>query len=489
MTPGELGALIKRSGYKDAAVHAAVKAFQAAAHLPADGVYGPKTRAALVGAGAIDAPEAYFQPTSPAAGAAATAPQATAAAPAGAAAPAAAATTPGAAAAAPAGAAPGASPAATSAPAAAGSHASVHELAALIQKSGYKDASVQAAVKAFQAATGLHADGLYGPQTRAALVGAGAAEAPPAYYEPHGTAPSAATAASPSPSTGAGAPSSAPSASAGAGLAMHPSVQKAFEGFSTKFEGFLPYMYLDIKGLVTTGMGNLIDPIGAALGLPWKRPDGSLASQDEIRAAWNAVKARTDLAPKYGQAFAGVTTLRLDKDGIEQLIARKLKENEDYLRKKYPGYEKWPADAQLGLHSMAWAMGPGFKFPAFDAAVNREPPDFHAAAAASHINDAGNPGLTPRNKANFDLFTNAARVLETGADPSALYWPGDVLAAVKAAAGQAAGAVQTAAAGALSTVRRHHLGPILIAGGLATLAGLLAVWIRHNRAAQEVALP
>lgn len=254
-------------------------------------------------------------------------------------------------------------------------------------------------------------------------------------------------------------------------LVMHPSVAAIFRTFSTKFEGYLPYMYLDIKGLVTTGMGNLIDPIGAALGLPWKRPDGSLASQDEIRAAWNLVKSRIDLAPKYGTAFAGLTRLRLDKDGIEQLIARKLRENEAYLRRRFRGYDRWPADAQLGLHSMAWAMGPGFHFPAFDAAVNREPPDFLAAATASHMNETGNAGLIPRNRANVVLFTNAARVLESGADPSALYWPGEVVA-------QVGRAVRTA------EQQAHGWGPVLALGlGLGALGIAAVVAARRSAAA------
>lgn len=249
-----------------------------------------------------------------------------------------------------------------------------------------------------------------------------------------------------------------------AGLLMKPSVAAAFRDFSTKFEGYLPYMYLDIKGLVTTGMGNLIDPIGAALELPWRRPDGSLATQSEIRAAWNLVKSRIDLAPKYGTAFAGLTTLRLDKTGIEQLIARKLRENEAYLRHRFPDYERWPADAQLGLHSMAWAMGPGFHFPDFDAAVNRPRPDFEAAARASHMDARGNPGLVPRNNANFQLFTNAARVLERGADAETLYWPGTLLAEVRGAA--------------------HDWGPLLALGlALGSVVALAAVAARRNAAA------
>ena len=42
---------------------------------------------------------------------------------------------------------------------------------------------------------------------------------------------------------------------------MRPSVFAAFPGFITRFEGRLPFMYLDTKGLVTTGVGNLIDPL------------------------------------------------------------------------------------------------------------------------------------------------------------------------------------------------------------------------------------
>ena len=50
---------------------------------------------------------------------------------------------------------------------------------------------------------------------------------------------------------------------------MHPSVKSVFPSFSTKLEGRVPWMYCDVLGLVTIGIGNLIDPEEAALHLPF----------------------------------------------------------------------------------------------------------------------------------------------------------------------------------------------------------------------------
>lgn len=223
---------------------------------------------------------------------------------------------------------------------------------------------------------------------------------------------------------------------------MRASVKAAFLPFSSKFEGYLPFMYADVKNLVTTGMGNLIDPIGAALALPWKNPDGSLASQQQITDAWNAVK-NAGMSQRGGGAYKSVTTIRLDEDGIQQLISGKLDNNEGILRSRFPAYDSWPADAQLALHSMAWALGPAFKYPKFQAAVNQTYPDFTTAAIESHMSDVGNPGLVPRNDANRQLFQNASAVLSQNLDPDVLYYmvQGGIQAAQSAAGGlQAAGA-------------------------------------------------
>ena len=278
----------------------------------------------------------------------------------------------------------------------------------------------QAAVKTFQSSHGLTADGVAGPQTLAALGFAGATGIG------SGTISTAITSAGQS------------LAALVTGTAIWPSVLAAFQQFSGNFEGnALPYMYTDVKGLVTTGTGNLIDPIGAALTLPWRRPDGSLASQAEVIAAWTTVK--NAWPGVQSTACASLTNLRLDKAGLDALVAKQLKVNDAYLQQRYPGYSKWPADAQLALHSRTWAAGPGVHSPAFDAAVNRPKPDFVTAATQIHLNDAGNPGLVPRNAANKQLMLNAAEVQAKGASPSTLYYPGPVVTGIGIIGGALAG--------------------------------------------------
>jgi hypothetical protein len=213
-------------------------------------------------------------------------------------------------------------------------------------------------------------------------------------------------------------------------------------------------MYLDRLGLVTTGVGNLVDPIESALSLPWKNQDGSRASPAEIRSAWNTVKARQDWKGRGGGYFGGLTTIRLDDEGVKEIVHRKLLQNEDILRKRFPSYDNWPADAQLGLLSMAWAMGPNFQFPKFQSAVNQLLPDFVTAAAESDIHAPGDNAVADRNEQNKILFTNAAKVLREQLDVDRLYWPLNLLRdavptspAVKTGFGVGAGIALLGAAG------------------------------------------
>lgn len=208
---------------------------------------------------------------------------------------------------------------------------------------------------------------------------------------------------------------------------MRQAVRDNYTAFTSRFEGAVPWMYLDVKGLVTTGIGNLIDSVGAAQALPWRHGQGGpLASQDEIAQAWSTVKGMQGSKMLGGgnKVFQNASDLRLDADGIRKLVNDKLNSNEAILLTRFPGFEAWPADAQLGLLSMAWAMGPYFKFPKFEAAVNQLVPDFKAAAALSHMNAAGNPGLVPRNTANEALFNAAADVLKNNLDLATIQWDG-----------------------------------------------------------------
>lgn len=207
---------------------------------------------------------------------------------------------------------------------------------------------------------------------------------------------------------------------------MRRAVREAFYDFTAPMEGVVPWMYSDVKGLVTTAVGNLIDPMGLAMPLPWRRPNGTPASSEEVAAEWLRVKSDSNAA-KLGHRYTQrLTALRLTDEGVRELLHRKLDENDAALRRYYPDFEVWPADAQLATHSMAWACGPAFgepgprRFPRLAAALRAQ--DWRRAAAECRMDETGNPGLVPRNKANRVLYTNAAMA----PDPALLYWPRDL---------------------------------------------------------------
>lgn len=202
---------------------------------------------------------------------------------------------------------------------------------------------------------------------------------------------------------------------------MKDSVRTAFVGFTTPLEGCVPWMYLDVKGLVTTAIGILIDPIQYAMPLPWQHLDGSLASRDEVAAEWLRVKQDPVAAQRGHRYTEGITHLRLDPAGVDLVVSRKLQQNADHLKARFPEWDDWPADAQLACLSMAWACGPAFRFPALEARLRAR--DFAMAAGECHIDERGNPGLVPRNRANVALFRNAGKVLAYHLDPDALVWP------------------------------------------------------------------
>lgn len=204
---------------------------------------------------------------------------------------------------------------------------------------------------------------------------------------------------------------------------MRPVVRAAFAGINGKWEGVCSWMYADIKNLVTTGIGNLIDPIELALGLPFQVGEYA-ATRAEIETEWNLVKSRTDLTQRGGGAYKAITKLRLTPEGIERLVLSKLDANAAYLTRRFPQFDEWPADAQCGVLSWAWAVGPAAGYPKFATALVHM--DFDAAAAECHIDDTHNPGVKPRNVANVIMFKNAAVVVERGLPIDRLYFPLDL---------------------------------------------------------------
>lgn len=165
----------------------------------------------------------------------------------------------------------------------------------------------------------------------------------------------------------------------------------------------MPWMYLDTKGLVTCGVGNLIDDgtPGPACGLPWMYPGGARAMLDDVVAAWHKVKAAQSMAPLGGGHFAGLTTMRLLPTDIDALVIRTAERFETALKQGFGEWESFPASAQVAIFDMAWNMGPGFGFPKFRAFCNAL--DWPGAATECFIPDAPQA----RNDAHVALFRAA----------------------------------------------------------------------------------
>jgi GH24 family phage-related lysozyme (muramidase) len=211
---------------------------------------------------------------------------------------------------------------------------------------------------------------------------------------------------------------------------MYASVKTAFSSFTNTFEGRIHWMYADVKGLVTTGVGNLIEPVAAAVALPFQHANGVAATAAEITAAWQDIKNNgLTLGAAGANACATRNDLRLTDAAIDNLVSSKLASNEATFLRSFPDFESWPADAQLAGMSMSWALGPAFapSWPKLSAALKAK--DWKTAAANCSISTTGNAGVAPRNVADQALFTNAAAVAASTADPSVLYYPGTVPAA------------------------------------------------------------
>lgn len=213
-------------------------------------------------------------------------------------------------------------------------------------------------------------------------------------------------------------------------MTVDPIVREKFMSFSVPKEGRMDCMYLDVKGYVTCGVGNLLEntsedrPVPVVFTLPWKRRlDNQPATRAEIEAEWYRVNVRTDLADASSARRRAITTLYLTDAAIDALVFAKLEANDATLKRQFPGMAAWPWQAQLALHSMSWARGEnGYEreYPKLTSALRRRA--FATAAAECRIaGEATNKGLIPRNEANKQLFLDAAAspVARAGADPRA----------------------------------------------------------------------
>lgn len=179
------------------------------------------------------------------------------------------------------------------------------------------------------------------------------------------------------------------------------------------WEGVLPHMYKDHKGLITVGAGNLLthlnkegaEDLMAAKGLPFKNLDTNKpATEKEIERDWERVSIMAAAMP--AREYAGRPYIGLEDGYIRELAEMRFTRNFlPTLRGDYPAWDEFPLAARRGLAEMIYALGPvGLKeFTTFNAAVAAR--DWKTAAAASHIKS----GRETRNEWRKQLFLYAAK--------------------------------------------------------------------------------
>ncbi len=176
-------------------------------------------------------------------------------------------------------------------------------------------------------------------------------------------------------------------------------------------ESFIAHMYLDSVCKVTIGYGTMLPSAKAAEKIALAGSQGKEAKADEKTQEWDRVAA---LAPKGGKqnnkasSFAKDAVLFMAETEAARLAEAHIAGLVPALKGTFPGFVKFPEDAQVALLDLAYNLGAAGlkKFKKLVAAVNDpKGPDWTTAA-----HESNRPQLSKeRNKEVRDLFLSAAK--------------------------------------------------------------------------------
>ena len=121
------------------------------------------------------------------------------------------------------------------------------------------------------------------------------------------------------------------------------------------YEGEVPYMYLDAKGLVTVGVGFYMPTRNDATKFAFNKPDGNDATGDEIAEDYAIVqKMDTNRIASYYQRPEGLT---MTKDAINTKLAEEIEIFGGELVGLYDDFDGFPENVQQALFDMIFNLG------------------------------------------------------------------------------------------------------------------------------------
>lgn len=149
------------------------------------------------------------------------------------------------------------------------------------------------------------------------------------------------------------------------------------------FEGSVPWMYLDTRGLVTVGVGEMLGSAAKAQVLAFVDPSGQPSTRDAILDEFNRVSS---LAPgKVAALYRSPASPVLPHASIDTLLMNHVNFFDEQRAGRFEPYAGFSDAAKLGLLDMIYNLGvTGLfnGFPLFMAAVDRG--DWRGAATSCH---------------------------------------------------------------------------------------------------------
>lgn len=174
-----------------------------------------------------------------------------------------------------------------------------------------------------------------------------------------------------------------------------------------QWEGCVPWLYCDVRGYVTIGIGNLVKTANDAAKLPLVHANSLVeATGMEKFQAWIKVSnSYNHIRPAGAKFYASCSDLRLTQEEITKLVARRLER--DFLpgiKLVCPNFHTFPEAVQKALVDIAYNCGVGgfHDFRNLIQACNSG--DFKRASRACHRKTS----RESRNNWTRDLLLSAA---------------------------------------------------------------------------------